>query len=837
LRFVAFPGELYVGPGATRRATGSHYTPQILTEPIVRYTLAPLIYANPDTREGLKAPREILDLKVADIAMGSGAFLVQAVRYLSEKLVDSWDNFEAKHPDIPITPYGEPSHAQDDEAILPESREERLLIARRLVVDHCIYGVDINPLAVEMAKLSLWLVTFSKDKPFTFVDHALKCGDSLLGVNLEQLKHWSLTDTDRQVSFSTVKVMEDLEKVIKLRRELQQIMVNDVEDTEYKALILQETEEILDWLKTACDLVIAPVLESTDRRCQQQLMAANQDAFVEYLSKNRDIASLKALVAKQIDGYKPFHFHIDFPEVFLRERGGFDAIIGNPPFKGGQHITGEFGVPYREYLVNIVGNGKRGSADLCAYFYLNSHEILAPDGKFGLLATNTIAQGDTREVGLDQIVNSGSVIYNAVPTMAWPGVAAVHVAKVHVSKGEYTFQKVLDEETVSYISTFLDASRFVGKPYRLKANENKSFQGSIVLGMGFVLMPKEAQTLINKEPRNKDVLFPYLNGEDLNSRPDQSPSRWVINFFDWPLKRTAEGRWEGATKQKQREWLRSGIVPPDYPGSVAADYPDCLAIVEEKVKPERMVNNDSGAREKWWLFLRPRLELYSTISGMERVLLSCRITRNILHTFLKPDKVFDVATNVIIDVKLYPIVDSTIYYCWVRQFASTLKSDIRYTLTDCFETFPFPKIINALEGIGKNYYIHRQSIMQFRQEGLTETYNRFHDPNEIAEDIQKLRDLHVEIDYAVARAYGWNDLELNHDFYVVSSTLNRYGDRVKEIRFTVSPEAREEILARLLKLNHERYAEEVRQGLHGKVKKGKYRGRKRELNKDQLRFA
>ena len=116
--------------------------------------------------------------------------------------------------------------------------------------------------------------------------------------------------------------------------------------------------------------------------------------------------------------------------------------------------------------------------------------------------------------------------------------------------------------------------------------------------MGFVLTPEEAQALIDKDSRNRDVLFPYLNGEDLNSRPDQSPSRWVINFFDWPLRRGAKGRWATADERQRKSWLATGIVPDDYPDPVAADYPDCLAIVEEKVKPERERLRDNRIMDK-----------------------------------------------------------------------------------------------------------------------------------------------------------------------------------------------------------------------------------------------
>jgi len=128
-------------------------------------------------------------------------------------------------------------------------------------------------------------------------------------------------------------------------------------------------------------------------------------------------------------------------------------------------------------------------------------------------------------------------------------------------------------------------------------------------GVGFVLEPDEAKQLIDKDPRNKDVLFPYLNGEDLNSRPDQSPSRWVINFFDWPLNRET--------------------APKDYEGPVAADYPDCLAIVEEKVRPERMKNNRQVYRDRWWHYAEKRPELYRTIAGMERVLVISLVSNKV----------------------------------------------------------------------------------------------------------------------------------------------------------------------------------------------------------------
>jgi hypothetical protein len=160
----------------------------------------------------------------------------------------------------------------------------------------------------------------------------------------------------------------------------------------------------------------------------------------------------------------------------------------------------------------------------------------------------------------------------------------------------------------------------------------------------------------------------------------------------------------------------------------------------------------------------------------------------------------------------FAVIQSTFHGDWVRLRGSTLRNDPRYTPTDCFETFPFPKALDELSQIGQFYDQHRKALTLSRQVGLTDIYNHFHDSHETATDITHLRELHREMDEAVARAYGWEDLDLGHGFHET-----RQG-----IRYTISEEARNEVLGRLLQLNHERYEEEVRAGLHDKgAKKSK----------------
>jgi methylase of polypeptide subunit release factors len=825
---VITPGSVFVTAGTDRRSSGTHYTPRSLTEPIVQYTLEPLVFEGP--AEGwpksewrLRSAKELLDLKVCDLACGSGAFLVEACRYLAARLQEAWQVAQRSHPDAPgITPDGSAAKGHPTEQIIPTDAEERHVYALRLVAQRCIYGVDKNPLAAEMAKLSLWLLTLAKDKPFEFLDHAIRCGDSLVGIhNLDQLRYFNLqASRERErpelgnlfLQFLDPRIQEAIE----LRRKLETMPANRVEDVQAQEQLLLEANEKMERLKCAADLLVGA--EFTPGSAADKL-AARDDAAIQVAVhfQDSDLATFQLEGQKNLNGQPTFHWPLEFPEVFCH-RGhrehreadtstasvpsvssvapfGFDAIVGNPPFMGGQKITGNLGNEYREYLIATLANGQRGSADLCAYFFLRARSLLRDGGLFGLLATNTIAQGDTREVGLDQLCGDGCVIPRAVPSRPWPGVASLEVAHVWVRRGTWSGAFTLDDKPTPGITPFLASPGTVsGKPYRLKANEGKSFQGSIVLGMGFVLTPEEAQALIAKDARNRDVLFPYLNGEDLNSRPDQSPSRWVINFFDWPIEK-------------------------------AMEYPDCFRIVEEKVKPERMKlmgRNSIGTKraKQWWLYGADAKQLYRTIAGLEQVLVKSEVGNKLSFAVVANEWVFSHMLIVFSSDRIedMALLQSSFHVVWSLQYGSTMRTDLRYTPSDCFETFPFPlseSSVPSVAKIGETYHTHRRHIMLARQEGLTRTYNRFHDPAETSADIQKLRQLHVEMDHAVAAAYGWTDLDLGHGFH----------ETKQGTRYTISEAARREVLARLLKLNHERYAEEVAQGLHDKKKaKGKRRG-------------
>jgi hypothetical protein len=229
--------------------------------------------------------------------------------------------------------------------------------------------------------------------------------------------------------------------------------------------------------------------------------------------------------------------------------------------------------------------------------------------------------------------------------------------------------------------------------------------------------------------------LPFLNGDDLTSSPDQSASRWVINFRDWPLER-------------------------------AELYPECIAIVRERVEPQRNSNPDPYRRRNWWRFIRPTTELYERINGLTRAIAIALQSKSVVVAFVPVDVVFANTVGIFAyDDAHFGLLSSSFHWWWAVTHASTLETRIRYTPTDCFETFPQPELTEAVGQTGEALDAHRRALMLERWEGLTKTYNRVHDPAEHAEDIAELRGLHVKLDFAVAAAYGWDDLPMDHNFH------------------------------------------------------------------------
>ncbi len=779
-------GSVYVTAGTERRSTGTHYTPRTLTEPIVQHTLEPLVYAGP--AEGkpkeewkLKSAKQILELKVCDMAMGSGAFLVQVIRYLSERLVEAWEDVEQKDP---IKNYFVVKDGgltkEDTEQLLPKDDEERIVMARRLVADRCVYGVDINPMAVEMAKLSLWLVTLQRNRPFNFLDHALKCGDSLLGISdIKQIENFSLRENQTQATFSTMNIKQMLDEASKKRLDLEQMPSNDSVQIEEKKCLYIDAESAIAKIKSLSGCLIVLELEglegnSYDERrviAAQQAETAMRGALTEF----------QAYTRQQLKGRRTFHWPVEFPEVFAR--GGFDAFVGNPPFMGGRLIGNVLGEDYRDYLATFR-SGRVGSPDLCVYFLLRAVHLLIDSGCLGLLATNSIADTGNRVVGLERILAENKPLYRVVSSMPWPGYASVYVSVLHIRKGDWRGCRTLDGSLVPYISSNLDTLRDDIVPYSLAAMQNRNSQGMSIMGEGFVLSSEEAKSFIDASPANREVVVGYFNGDDLSNLPSLTPRRWIINF-----------------KNMEMDEARAFQEP--------------FRRVESLVKPYRDGLTGQIHEKCFWKFWdrRPRLQ-ETTQQHLE--FLGCAIVSKYV-AFQKVSSSFvynhKVKLLFFFDWWEFSTLQSSFHEAWACWRSGNLGgTGINYSTSASLDTFPLPQIGmggTSVENLGQQYHEYRRQIMAVRQEGLTDTYNRFHDSNEKSEDIVRLRALHVEMDKTVVVAYGWSDLDLSHGFHETKQGL----------RYTISESARRTVLDRLLTLNHQRHEEEVKQGAHEKTKK------------------
>ena len=358
---------------------------------------------------------------------------------------------------------------------------------------------------------------------------------------------------------------------------------------------------------------------------------------------------------------------------------------------------------------------------------------------------------------------------------------------------------------------------------RLEANAGRSFVGSYVLGMGFtfddtdkkgIASPlAEMQHLLDVDPHNLKAIFPYIGGEEVNTSPTHAHHRYAIDFKDYPLRREDVGKtWRDSSPEQRREWLREAIVPLDYPGPVAKDWPDLLAIVEERAKPERDVQNRKAIRERWWQYADKRPGLYSTIANLDRVLAIAQVTQHVAFAFLPSDIVYAHRLYIFADSRnaMFAVLQSRVHEIWSRFFGSSLEERFMYAAANCFETFPFPDDWETnpnLDAGGEDYYVHRAALMVRNDEGMTKTYNRFHDPYEGAPAIGRLRELHAAMDRAVLDAYGWEDLATDCEFFLdFEIDEATWGSKKKPYRLRWPEKVHDEVLARLIALNAERAA-------------------------------
>jgi len=644
-------GTIILQPTDERRKTGSHYTPRSLTAPIVEEALEPILIKLGDDA----TPDEVLNLKICDPAMGSGAFLVEACRALGERLQTAWEKHKHLMPD--------------------DAKEDPVIFARREVAKRCIYGVDKNHMATDLAKLSLWLITLSRGEDFTFLDHALKTGDSLVGLSLDKITNVTWTDEKDRPMFASAFI----QRVQNSRDERRRIR-NAPDNVTYEiqhARMLQADKE-LEAVRLGGDAIIAAFFAGKKAKERKEILNKLQDQIS--LGSTSGWAVARAMVEKLGSGthpIRPFHWEIEFPEVFDGENHGFDSFVGNPPFAGKNTITAGNKIGYLDWLKSVYALG--------AGFIFD-----------------------------DKKANSG---------------------------GTHKLERM--------------------------------------------------QNLIDFDSRNQDVIKPYIGASEIFNDPSHSHYRYIIDFGDMPLLSETE--------------------------PCANDWPQVLDILRTSVKPARDKDKRQSYRDRWWIHAERRPELRSKmVKASTVVTVGSKASVHCCFAIVNSDQVISQNLHVIpvYSHESFAVLSSRLHEAWARSLSASMGDNLAYTPSDCLKNFPFPieSEDSNLFVIGENFNHSRSQILLNSNLGLTKTYNRFHDPHDVEIDIVELRRLHAEMDDAVLRAYGWDDL---------ADICKPGGEAAPQfLHDTAEPEFayqkryhwpawfRDKVLARLLELNKERAAAE-----------------------------
>ncbi len=793
---LVYPKNTFmVRTGGDRRETGTHYTPKSFTEVIVKETLEPIVYFGPvegEPREKwrLRSPIELLDLKICDPAMGSGAFLVQVCRWLSERLVEAWAESE-KHGNG-VTSEGEIVDEIGSREPLRKDTEERLLTARRLIAERCLYGVDMNPLAVELAKLSIWLVTLAKGRPFGFLDHNLRCGDSLLGItSLEQLHYLDMNPgRGSSKKLFASKIDTAVDRANQLRADLRARHIRDIRDVEVMANLDREAKDELQVPDLIADALVGQMLAEGTVKIDTTTLSIQVGEVIEG-NANRiqsivEIATASGLESRR----KPLHWPLAFPEVFMRSRPGFDAIVGNPPFLGNKDWRKTLG-PHFSVQSELILGRTPGKLDLCVLFHRQALRLLRDYGSYGLVATSNIAEGRSVGTGLGEIVKAGEII-SSRKGMVWPGKAAVIIALIIFFKGKYLGLKSADGIICARIGPRLEPEKSgAWTPKKIDSAPFGFLGVDNGAGLTFIISADDIHYKSLKD-ESDSLLRPYITGDDITSFALNRVERWALDIGDRSL------------------------------DEVKRRYPCAYRFLDEVARPTRtadILESRPGLFDRWWQFWRPRTDGYRRIRNQEFVIVYSTVTKYPVGMIAPSTWIY---TNQVLLIDLsrqdmLSICLSSFFREWiVRYSGGSLGTTLRLSASESVSKFPLPEreVRGSATQAARSFNDVAVSWCRDRDTGITGVMNAIHFPGNTEQKIQDLRHWLQEIDAGVATAYGWDDLDLSYSFIEHNSN-----PAIDKCRFEIADGSREELLSRLHNLNRERFeSTRVASGYQGRTR-------------------
>ncbi|WP_026554345.1 Eco57I restriction-modification methylase domain-containing protein [Arthrobacter sp. 35W] len=765
---VIQPGGLAVVETPSRANSGAHYTPKSLAQEVVRYALEPLVFqpgphqTADESGWKLLDSNEILDLKVADIACGSGAFLVAAAEFLAAKVLQAW-------------------HAEG----VTGSAHELETKARRQVVAQCLYGADINGMAVEMCKISLWLVSLDPKLPFSFVDDKVLHGNSLLGITdiaqLEALhiypsqtrKLWDKTQYSAGTLFGEGSEAQGLEvldvraviqKAVKLRQRLAtEVDENDpARSSKSKRRLWHEYQELTAQMSSVADGIIAVSLEEggkpgkkLNQRYENFRIAVDRAFAANGLGSRTMLDDIidRGLTPKAKTDYgrwKPLHWLLAVPDVM--ERGGFDGLIGNPAFLHSKKITTAFGKNYRDVLQQVLANGVVGDADLAAYFLLRQSQLISQTGGIGIVVTKSILQSHTKVVGLDQVLAGGAKLVRFSEPFDWgPSGASVSVVKIWITRDAIAGNAV----------TILDEPLQPVGVLRVRA-----YLGTYPNGDGFRVGRQKASSWIQEDPGLAHALYPYIRAADLSQGRPSEAEEYLIDL-------------DGRPESEAREF------------AVLWDH------LETHQRPwHERPDTNTKRKERWWNFERSAGALYRDLDEIERAIAFPRTSNLVMPRWIPANVRYDMGVVVFPynDWSVFAQLASSLHYHWVLAFGATTRDDPSYAPKRVANTFPWLQSDMDVAAVKEFEELLENSCESRR--GLRSVMNAFNEEKCSDADIVLLREKFVLLDRVTIDAFGWSDLRPVYGFY----------EHKNLTRFSVDANSRDEILRRLLKENHLRAA-------------------------------
>lgn len=790
---ITYDGNTYhysYEKGNERSSSGSHYTPEDLVKPLIQHSLEYLIqdrvdpyYKGKKTAE--EAIQDLLKLKVADVACGSGHILLSAARRIAHEVARIESGEQQPNP-------------------------QSFRKALKEVIRHCIYGVDKNPLAVELCKVALWLESHNPGEPLNFLDHHIKCGDAIVGLahrselekGIADEAFKTLPGDEKEIAQSFAKRNKEERKRVAAKNAAQQLTTEQqVENTVQEAMAeygefarLPETtpEEIerkarayqkfidgkgFTFLKAMADTQVAQFfIPKTDANKETLMTDADFRLILSGYKgwQDRKVAKATAVAHEQ----RFFHWFIEFPEVFAE--GGFDCVLGNPPYLGGKKISTYYG--FRYTLILKTNYLSESSCDLVVYFFHRILNVLNSEGFMSLITTNSISEAGNRTDGLQKI-ESQSTINMAATNVIWPGNADVTVTLISITRRKQFNSILLNNEKTNYISSHLNSSEYLMEPFPLRNSSDIASIGVYPNG-DFVVDAEEYHKIISSHPAEINLLRRYLNGQELNNQIDSKTTKYIIDLNSF-----------------SEEEVRSYYS---------------FELLESRVKPYRdqlIIKGGQIHELDFWRFWDKRPDLMKKLNILETCFVMTRVSKYFIIQEVETDQVLSDALVVFAsnDVNLFIQLQASFHEYWSWHYCSTMRNfGLRYTPRNSADKYPF---INDKIIFRSDFYTAfknlRSDLMNKYSVGLTGVYNLFHsNTSDQLGDILILRQLHIELDNMILNAYGWSDIQLRHDFYEVD-----YLPENDRIRFTIHPDARKEVLKRLLELNHKIYEEEIQQGL------------------------